>query len=89
MGVGAVAVKSADAERSQFYTGATTCYVVIVAIVAASGGLIFGFDNSEGVISLQDRCYPTQEQHIWLDSALACCCWLQDRCYLHRDSTHE
>jgi hypothetical protein len=58
MGVGAVAVNTADAERSQFYTGATTWYVIIIAIVAASGGLIFGFDNGEAVISLQDRRVP-------------------------------
>jgi hypothetical protein len=59
MGVGAIAVKPADAERSAFYTGTVTPCVILIAIVAASGGLIFGFDNGEPVISLLVPMYHT------------------------------
>jgi hypothetical protein len=49
MGGGAVAaVNSFDAERCKLYTGRTTPAVILIAMVAASGGLLFGFDNGEG-----------------------------------------
>jgi hypothetical protein len=48
MGGGAVAaVNSFDAERCKLYTGRTTPAVILIAMVAASGGLLFGFDNGE------------------------------------------
>jgi hypothetical protein len=47
MGGGAVAVGSFDAERCKLYTGRTTPAVILIAMVAASGGLLFGFDNGE------------------------------------------
>uniref|UniRef100_A0A383WEJ5 Major facilitator superfamily (MFS) profile domain-containing protein n=1 Tax=Tetradesmus obliquus TaxID=3088 RepID=A0A383WEJ5_TETOB len=53
MGGGAVAVGSFDAERCKLYTGHTTGAVILIAVIAASGGLLFGFDNgiTGGVIS--------------------------------------
>jgi sugar porter (SP) family MFS transporter len=44
---------SFDAERVAHYEGKTTVAVVVIAMVAASGGLLFGFDNGilGGVIS--------------------------------------
>lgn len=47
MGGGAVAVGSFDAERCKLYTGHTTGAVILIAVIAASGGLLFGFDNGE------------------------------------------
>jgi hypothetical protein len=75
MGIGAAAaVNLADAERSKFYTGEVTSYVILIAVVAASGGLIFGFDNGETPTgSLQDRVAPQQRQHTSQEIASACC----------------
>jgi hypothetical protein len=41
MAGGAIASGAPDA-RTELYTGKCTLYVVVVAIVAASGGLLFG-----------------------------------------------
>eukprot|EP00878_Enallax_costatus_P003747 GHUV01003963.1.p1 GENE.GHUV01003963.1~~GHUV01003963.1.p1 ORF type:complete len:430 (+),score=129.74 GHUV01003963.1:238-1527(+) len=54
MGGGAIASPSSfDAERCKLYTGRTTPAVIVTALVAASGGLLFGFDNgiTGGVIA--------------------------------------
>jgi hypothetical protein len=49
MGGGAVAAANSIGEdRSKLYTGHITFQVVLITIIAASGGLIFGFDNGEG-----------------------------------------
>lgn len=46
MGGGALASgPSFDADRVAHYEGKTTAAVIIIAMVAASGGLLFGFDN--------------------------------------------
>lgn len=44
MGVGGVPA-GPTGSRAHLYQGHTTVYVVIVAMVAASGGLLFGYDN--------------------------------------------
>lgn len=53
MGGGAVVHPSFDAARCQLYTGRTTPAVLLIALIAASGGLLFGFDNgiTGGVIA--------------------------------------
>jgi hypothetical protein len=65
MGGGAVAaVNSFDAERCKLYTGRTTPAVILIAMVAASGGLLFGFDNGEAASSLQERCNPANAAYV-------------------------
>ncbi|KAF6250807.1 sugar carrier protein A [Scenedesmus sp. NREL 46B-D3] len=57
MGGGAVAAATIMGdEGSRDYTGRTTLAVILIALVAASGGLIFGFDNgiTGGVIAHPD-----------------------------------
>jgi hypothetical protein len=59
MGGGAVAaVNSFDAERCKLYTGRTTPAVILIAMVAASGGLLFGFDNGEAASSVHASAAP-------------------------------
>ncbi|KAF6258859.1 sugar carrier protein A [Scenedesmus sp. NREL 46B-D3] len=55
MGGGAVAAASPMGDE-RTYTGRTTFAVILIALVAASGGLIFGFDNgiTGGVIAHPD-----------------------------------
>ena len=66
---GAVIPAGRESSRAQMYNGQTTTYVIVVALVAASGGLLFGFDNgvTGGVIAQPDfaaRFFPeTLEQH--------------------------
>lgn len=50
------AIKVEGAGRSALYQGHTTFAVVMIAIVAASGGLLFGYDNgiTGGVITMRD-----------------------------------
>lgn len=50
------AIKVEGGGRSHLYTGHTTFAVVMIAIVAASGGLLFGYDNgiTGGVISMRN-----------------------------------
>ena len=42
MAGGAIAGGASSDARTELYTGKCTLYVVVVAIVAASGGLLFG-----------------------------------------------
>ncbi|KAJ7513713.1 hypothetical protein O6H91_23G011800 [Diphasiastrum complanatum] len=54
--------------RAHLYEGRTTSFVVIACIVAASGGLIFGYDIgiSGGVTSMDDflvKFFPVVERH--------------------------
>lgn len=42
MGVGAVATTSTVHNRASSYTGGITGYVLVVAILAAAGGMMFG-----------------------------------------------
>jgi hypothetical protein len=44
MAGGSIAV-SDGMGRSSMYNGQTTFYVIMVAIVAGCGGLLFGYDN--------------------------------------------
>jgi hypothetical protein len=41
------AIASGGAGRCQEYKGKTTGYVIITCIVAASAGLLFGYDNGK------------------------------------------
>eukprot|EP00879_Flechtneria_rotunda_P017824 GHRR01018683.1.p1 GENE.GHRR01018683.1~~GHRR01018683.1.p1 ORF type:complete len:512 (-),score=124.08 GHRR01018683.1:93-1628(-) len=54
MAGGAIAVEGGG--RSSMYQGRTTFAVVMIAIVAASGGLLFGYDNgiTGGVITMRN-----------------------------------
>lgn len=63
MAGGAIAVEGGS--RASQYNGRTTFAVVMIAIVAASGGLLFGYDNgiTGGVITMRDfqrRFFPEQ-----------------------------
>lgn len=54
--------------RASQYQGRTTFSVIMIAIVAASGGLLFGYDNgiTGGVITMKDfqqRFFPEQTTH--------------------------
>ena len=66
---GAVILDASTSDRAAHYKGKTTLSVILIAIVAASGGLLFGFDNgiTGGVIShpdFQAKFFPsTLENH--------------------------
>ena len=53
---GAAIIDATNSDRAAHYKGKTTLSVVLIAIVAASGGLLFGFDMgiTGGVISHPD-----------------------------------
>lgn len=62
------AIVSSNSARSGQYEGRTTIYVVLACIVAASGGLIFGYDIgiSGGVTSMDDflkKFFPVVYRH--------------------------
>lgn len=73
---GVTIIEASSSDRAAHYKGKTTLSVIVIAIVAASGGLLFGFDNgiTGGVISHPDfiaKFFPsTLENH---DSGNAFC----------------
>ncbi len=44
MGVGAIATSNVK-ERASRYKGGITSYVLVVAMLAAAGGMMFGYDD--------------------------------------------
>jgi hypothetical protein len=56
MGGAMIDTSTVDESRVKLYEGKTTFYIMIVSIVAGSGGLLFGYDNgvTGGVIASKD-----------------------------------